>query len=305
MTTTPEGLRWRLAGQMGVGMLALAARLRAALSATPDGVHFATPDPDGWEPGVMAGGWRGWCDLADLLGAELRTPERLADGWLQLGLRALGPEAAWLHAPSGRERYADAQGFGALQKLEHPGLALPLLEALTRVRPPDGGRVLLLGCGQGQELGALLALAPTPMQLQVVGVDHAPAPLAQAAARYPQASWRLLDVAQLPQELGRFDLVVAIALLQSPRIDAGGLLRRLLQQHLTPAGGLLLGWPNGRYRDGVPVWGARTRNRSEADLSLVIKDLAGHRRYLHQHGFRTHITGRYELLLSAWRSEAH
>jgi SAM-dependent methyltransferase len=191
-----------------------------------------------------------------------------------------------------------------LRKLEHPGLALPLLAALGRVRPPDGGRVLLLGCGQGEELVALQALEPPPTKLAVVGFDHAAAPLARAAARFPQAEWLLGDVNELPEGLGRFDLVVAVALLQSPAVDAGPLLRRVVQHHLNPRGGLLLGWPNGRFRDGVPVWGARTRNRREGDLALVVRDLAGHRRYLHQHRFRTHIGGGYELFLTAWREDA-
>ena len=89
-------------------------------------------------------------------------------------------------------------------------------------------------------------------------------------------------------------------MLQSPAVDDRALLRRLVQAHLTPVGSLLLGLPNGRFRGREPVWGARTRNFREPDLSLVVRDLAVYRRYLHQHGFRTHVGGRYDLLLSAW-----
>jgi SAM-dependent methyltransferase len=281
--------------------LALLARLRPALLATPSGVLVESPEPDGPLPGAMAGGWQGWSDLAAGLTARLSTPERLEDGWVRIGLRPLGSEDAWQRAPAGPDRYADAAGFGALRKLEHPGLALPLLAALARVRPPDGGRVLLLGCGQGEELVALRALQPPPANLEVVGLDHAAPPLARAAARFPQATWLEGDVNELPEDLGAFDLVVAVALLQSPAVDAGRLVRRVVQRHLRPRGGLLFGWPNGRFRDGVPVWGARTRNRSEGDLALVVKDLAGHRRYLHQHRFATHVGGGYELFLTAWR----
>ena len=289
-------------------MLALVARLRASRRAAAAGVvppfSLETPDPAGGAAGAMVGGWRGWCDLAEGFEAQLATPEPLADGWVRFCLRPLPPEDDWQRAPSGRERYASAAGFGSLRKLEHPGLALPLLEALARVRPPDGGRVLLLGCGGGDEVAALQALEPAPVALRVVGVDYAPEPLARAAARYPAAQWLRADVRELPARLGRFDLVVAIALLQSPQLDALALLRRVVQQHLTPVGGLLLGWPNGRFRGGAPLWGARTRNRREADLSLLVRDLAAIRRYLHQHRFHTHIGGGYELLVSAWRPPA-
>ncbi|MDA0700138.1 MAG: class I SAM-dependent methyltransferase, partial [bacterium] len=161
--------------------------------------------------------------------------------------------------------------------------------------------VLVLGCHRGDEIAALADLDDPPRDLEVVGVDHAPGPLAEAQARFPHGRFVLSDVARLPDDVGRFDLIVAVAVLQSPAVDDRALLRQLVQTRLTEGGGLLLGLPNGRFRGDDPVWGARTRNFAEPDLSLVVNDLAVYRRYLHQHGFRTHVGGRYDLLLTAWR----
>ncbi|MBA2667033.1 MAG: SAM-dependent methyltransferase [Trueperaceae bacterium] len=249
--------------------------------------------------------WRAWADLADVLHCTMHTPRIVARGVVRVPFSRLGPEAPWHGGTSGRDRYARADGFSSVRKLEHPGFLLPLLEALERARPPDGSRVLVLGCHHGDEIEALDLLEPPPRRLRVVGVDHAAAPLAVAARRYPAAEFLECDVAHLPAGMGRFALVIAIDVVQGPAVDAPALLRRLVQDHLEPAAALVIGLPNSRFRGGDVVWGARTLNRRESDLSLVVKDLAAARRYLHQHGFRTHVGGRYDLLLSAWRERVH
>jgi hypothetical protein len=256
--------------------------------------------------GAPQRGWRAWVDLAAGVGCVLGTPAPLGDGRVRVPFRALGGEAPWHADGAGAvrdapARYAAPDGFAAVRKLEDPGFLLPLLEALERVRPPDGGRVLVLGCHRGDEVAALGALRPPPRDLDVVGVDHAPGPLAEARARFPGAAFLEADVGALPEDLGRFDLVVAIAVLQSRGVEDRALVRRLVQAHLAPDGALLLGVPASRFRAFDVVWGARTRNFRAPDLALVVQDLATYRRYLHQHGFRTHVGGRYDLLLTAWR----
>jgi SAM-dependent methyltransferase len=294
---------WRPAAD--TPLLELARALRAALAAGAGAVELEVPAPEGGG-GPVAGGWRGWCDLAEGVGCRLEAPTPLPDGYVRLRLRLLAPESAW-HDGRGVDpalRYADPGGFGAVRKLDHPGFALPLVEALGRVRPPAGGRVLVLGCHRGDEIAALAALDDPPQDLDVVGLDHAPGPLVEARARFPAARFVEADVGRIPDALGRFDLVVAVDVLQGPRVDDRAVLRDLVQRRLTPGGGLLLGVPNGRFRGDDVVWGARTRNYREPDLSLVVHDLAAYRRYLHQHGFRTHVGGRYDLLLTAWRGAA-
>ncbi len=297
--------------------------LRATLAAhraLPGAVaaELVVPDPDEgsalWpgavrHDGAPQRGWRAWVDLATGVGCVIGTPTPLGDGRVRVPFRPLGGEAPW-HADGvggtadAPARYAAPDGFAAVRKLEDPGFLLPLLEALERVRPPDGGRVLVLGCHRGDEVAALGWLAPPPLDLEVVGVDHAAAPLAEARARFPGATFLEADVGALPDDLGRFDLVVAIAVLQSPAVDDRALVRRLVQDHLVADGALLLGVPASRFRAFEVVWGARTRNFRAPDLSLVVQDLATYRRYLHQHRFRTHVGGRYDLLLSAWRGVA-
>ncbi len=292
----------------------------AASGAAPGSVaaELVVPDPDAgvdrWPgaarpDGAPQRGWRAWVDLAAAVGCVIGTPAPLGDGRVRVPFRPLGGEAPWHADGAGgavdaAARYAAPDGFAAVRKLEDPGFLAPLLEALERVRPPDGGRVLVLGCHRGDEVAALGWLEPAPLDLEVVGVDHAAAPLAEARRRFPGATFLEADVGALPDDLGRFDLVVGIAVLQSRGVDDRALVRRLVQHHLTPDGALLLGVPASRFRAFEVVWGARTRNFRAPDLSLVVQDLATYRRYLHQHRFRTHVGGRYDLLLTAWRGAA-
>ncbi len=59
--------------------------------------------------------------------------------------------------------------------------------------------------------------------------------------------------------------------------------------------------PNTPNQDGEIVYGARMKNFAQPDLSLVIKDLAFYRKYLHQHRFKVFLTGKYYLFLTAVR----
>ncbi|WP_163867585.1 class I SAM-dependent methyltransferase [Myxococcus eversor] len=299
--------------------LVLILRHLKAMLAGEGGVCIEVPDPDlgrGSYPGERVGPGQGlvhrplrsWCDLAEGLGCRLLTPRGVDTTHVSLTFEPLGPEASW-HAGgtaseevSLQERYGVDSAFARVRKLEDAGFLLPWLEALGRVRLPEGARVLDLGVNRGDELAAFAWLEGAP-DVTFVGVDHSASALAEARARFPDArhSFLVADLNALPEGLGRFHLVVSVGTLQSPGVDDHALLRTLVQEHLEPEATLVLGFPNSRFRDGEVVYGARVRNLREPDLSLLVKDLSFYRRYLHQHGFRTYLGGKYDLLLTAVR----
>ncbi|WP_075831230.1 class I SAM-dependent methyltransferase [Deinococcus marmoris] len=290
--------------------------VRAALEGGEE-VTLEVPDPDaglGLYAGELYTGaagpagrhrpWSTWADLADALGAHLLTPQPSGPGRARFGLRR------YAAAPA-----PDAGGYGAdgdwtrVDKLEDPVLLLTLVEALRRIDPPAGGRVLALGVNSGRELNAL-ALAfperPTPDQdsldrhFEVVGIDTDASALAVARGRFPRAEFLELDVAELPvPALGRFDLILALSLLQSPGVRRDVLLKALCRHHLSETGGLVLGFPNARYRDGLLSYGARMKNFARPDLSLLCADVTDTRRDLQKRGFRVFVTGKHEVLLTA------
>jgi SAM-dependent methyltransferase len=267
-----------------------------------DDIAFAVLDPDR-APGHYAGEvvdgfvhrpWRVWIDLAERMGLRMRTPRAGEPPLVELRFDRLGPR--WEPAGEGRERYGIGSGFERIHKLEDPGFVIDLEEALGRVALQPGARVLDLGCNTGDVLACM------PAGVSLVGVDHSESALAVARERLPHAELVHADVAQLPA-LGRFDLVVAIGLLQSGALDDRALVRHVVQELLAARGAVIFGWPNCRYVDGEVEFGARVKNFREPELGLVIKDIAFYRKYLGQHRRQVFVTGKNYLLVTGVATE--
>lgn len=260
-----------------------------------DEIRFAVVDPDrgrGQYAGELVDGcvyrpWRVWIELAQRMGMRMRTPRAIEPPLVELAFDRLDPSA--------RERwpigYGEGSGFERIKKLEDPYFVLDLEQALARVALAPGARVLDLGCNTGDVLAML------PAGSERVGVDHSASALAVARGRMPEARWIEADVASLP-DLGTFDLVVSIGLLQSGAIDDRALVRHVVQELLAPTGAVIFGWPNCRYVAGEVDYGARVVNLTEPELGLVIKDIAFCRKYLAQHHRRVFVTGKNYLFVT-------
>ena len=64
---------------------------------------------------------------------------------------------------------------------------------------------------------------------------------------------------------------------------------------------IILGFPNCRHIDGELKYGAKTKNYSEPELSLLINNISFYKRYLQQHKFKVTISGKYYIFLTAIR----
>lgn len=245
-----------------------------------------------------------WLDLAERLGLRLRTPRLIEPPLLRLTFEPLDRDRRL--RPGGdddTERYGARSEFARISKLEDPSFVIDMADALDRVALGPGTRVLDLGVNTGDELALLLALQPALRDASLVGVDHSASAIAAARERFAGTNVELhvadvTDAAALAP-LGRFDLVLSVGLLQSGSIDDRELLRRIVQEHLTPAGALILGVPNCRYVDGEVEYGARMKNFSQPELGLVIKDIAFYRKYLQQHRRQVFVTGKHYVLVTA------
>jgi len=241
--------------------------------------------------------WRVWLDLADRMNLRLATPRRL-DGTVVVRLEPLDRDAIPARG-EGTEAYGVRSGFAQLSKLEDPGFVIDLREALQRAQLGPAPRVLDVGVNTGDELELVYEAWP---DAEIVGIDHAASALAAARARFPRARLLEADVAALPAlALPRFDLVIAIGVLQSASIYDRALLRLLVQDHLEPAGAIVLGIPNCRYVDGEVVYGTRMRNFAQPELGLLVKDVAFYRKYLQQHRRQVFVTGKHYVFVTAVR----
>lgn len=295
-------------------LFSISRRLEAALAACAPGeaIWFTAPDPD--RPGLYEGeptadgrhrSLAGWVMLAEELGATLLTPRAAEPGRVRLGLRKLDRDASWQTraAPSGDpEKYGADSDFARIRKFEEPPFLFAFARALDFVDPAPDARVLALGCNRGDELDALCRLRPE-YDFECHGVDHAASAIEQARALHPQMHFMAADLQRLDTpplaDMGRFDLILALNVLHSPSLDGKAILQRLVAEHLTPAGAVIVGLPNVRYVDHTLHHGARVKGFSHPELSVLVRDAAYYRRYLARHKFRVMITGRHTVLICA------
>jgi SAM-dependent methyltransferase len=263
-------------------------------------VQFTAPDPDvgvGLYAGELGSAGRHrsyatWADMADVLGARLGTPEVLQGGRVVLTLHRLP-------ALDRSADYGEGSDFQRLDKLEDPWFLHGFTEALTRSNLRPGARILSVGVGSGRELDAL-EIAYPKVGFEVVGLDIDAGVLELARQRHAATPWTFQtgDVNALDPELGRFDLIIALSVLQSRNVNLERSLRSLMRDHLAPGGSLILGFPNCRYTGGEVRYGARMLNFRDPDLSLLLADVALVRRHLHKAGFKVYVTGKYEVLVT-------
>jgi 2-polyprenyl-3-methyl-5-hydroxy-6-metoxy-1,4-benzoquinol methylase len=244
------------------------------------------------EPGDLP--LRAWVDLAERLRLRVQLVEsRLVFDKLD--------DAALLKTAG---NYSADSAFAQVNKLDDPRFVLDLREALGRVlaaarardeRAHDQPlRILDLGVHRGDELVLLERYMPNA---SITAVDRDASALDVARSRFPRVQVVEADVMALP-DLGAFDLVIAIGLLQAGSLDDRELLRRIVQQHLAPDGAIILGIPNCRYIAGEIEYGARMRNFTQPELGLVIKDVAFYRKYLQQHHRQVFVTGKHYLFVT-------
>jgi trans-aconitate methyltransferase len=306
-----------------VSLLEIIRRMRAAFAAGASTFELDVLDPDlarGRHAGeqIVVGGTtyvhrplRVWIDLAERMRLRLKTPRPASPPFIHLVFEPLATDAP-VHASAhgdATEKYGADSAFARVSKLDDPSFVLDMADALERIEPQAGARVLSLGVNTGDELALLLDLAPALRDATFVGIDHSASAIAAARERFGATSHGTtvgLHVADITApgelaalDLGRFDLVIAIGLLQSGAIDDRALLRTLVQDHLAPHGSLILGIPNCRYVDGEVEYGARMKNFTQPELGLVIKDIAFYRKYLQQHHKKVFVTGKHYLLVTA------
>jgi SAM-dependent methyltransferase len=244
---------------------------------------------------------RVYLELAERLGCHCYILS-VDDVYLVLHFEKRDERNAWhLHGKGnygegnyGEGKYSATSDYQRVQKLEEASFLFDYLEALERTKVRSGLRVLDLGVNTGEELLAFDLLGVS--EVKVMGIDQEDSALALARQRFPHYTFIQADLNDLGTlELGRFDLILSISTLQSPGVADRELLRQLVQGYLNPGASLILAFSNSRYADGELLFGSRLKNFRQAELSLLVKDLAFYKKYLQQHGFQVFITGKYYL----------
>ena len=248
---------------------------------------------------------RSWLDLAQQLGCRMLTPLKVSDTTMILHFQKLKTDSFHQEHPTDKsEKYGSLSSFSAINKNEEPAFLLTYLQALDIAKLSTRKSILNLGINRGDEFALIEELLSKDdfEQVRFVGIDHAQSAIAAAQKRFAQANLHFYshDINQLDTlDLGKFDLIISIGTLQSPGINYKPFLMDLLKKHLNDNGAIILGFPNSRWVDGEMIYGAKMRNYSESDMSLVLSDIDFAKRYLQQKKFTVRISGKEYIFLTA------
>lgn len=283
-----------------------------------DDLIFEVPHPDRFnctipgsreQLGTRDGSWTGiyrplscWLSLAERLACRCFLPPPSDSDFLRLRLQKQAEGD--LHSGHDPEsKYGNAAAYWTLDKREWPDYVLDFQQAVRLMPQSSPLNVLELGCHRGDGYDLLRQSLPD-CRLNYRGIDHAPSAIAHAKATYPQegAHFECADLRDVETlDLDRYDLILALGVLHTTSLNGKDLLMRLVRHHLNPQAMIVLTFPNCRLRDTGLSYGAKMKNFSESDLSVLVREVAFYRRYLHGKGFRTRLFGQHYWFLSAWR----
>lgn len=247
--------------------------------------------------------YKAWSDLGEILFCRMMTPTMVCDHTVQITYEKLDLNDSFHHSDAKEEKYGVESRFSAIHKNEEPAFLSPYLRALRSVRVGEKKRILNLGINTGDEFDLIRRILPpaTYETLKLVGIDHSHSAIEQARERFSEgnATFYVHDINDLASlELGRFDLIITIGTLQSPGIDFKPLFMKLVQEYLTPNGGLILGFPNCRWMGGEMIYGAKAPNYPYSEMTLLYKDVYYCKKYLQQKKFRVTLTGKDYVFLT-------
>lgn len=247
--------------------------------------------------------YKAWSDLGELLFCRMLTPIIISVHTVQITYEKLDLNDSFHHSGAKEEKYGVKSRFAAIHKNEEPAFLSPYLKALRSVRVGDRKRILNLGINTGDEFDLIRSILSDEeyRHIELVGIDHSTSAIEQARKRFSEgnATFHVHDINNLVSlELGRFDLIITIGTLQSPGIEFKPLFMQLVQEYLTPNGGLILGFPNCRWMGGEMIYGAKAPNYPYSEMTLLYKDVYYCKKYLQQKKFRVTLTGKDYVFLT-------
>jgi len=271
--------------------------------------------------------YKTWIDLAEIVDCRFMTPEKVENpNLIKIRYKPLNKESNWHNTDKNLENLSEKYGtdseFFRLNKLEEPYFMKDYFLSLKKIHLKKGDRILNLGINRGDEFLAIKNMVEKDIykSLKFIGIDHSQSAINYATNLFnkddnsDENNFNFIteDINKISEieNLGKFNHIISIGTLQSPKIDSKNIFHKLIQSLLEDQdisdehvvkNSIILGFPNCRYIDGELKYGAKTMNYNEPELSLMLKDVLYYKRYLQQHKFKVTVTGKYYLFLTAIR----
>ncbi|MBN2824440.1 MAG: methyltransferase domain-containing protein, partial [Campylobacterales bacterium] len=231
-------------------------------------------------------------------------PQVSSTHFITLFFERLAFEESFHNSQDSTEKYGIESQFARVNKSHEFAFGYYYNEALKAINFETLKRVINLGINRGDEFGAIQEML-TPKQfeaIEFVGVDYSLSAIQYAQKQfknYDNIHFIQEDINALEKQLGRFDLLITIATLQSVHSNFKTLFMSLVQNLLTQEASIIMGFPNSRWIDGELIYGAKVPHYKCSELSTLIKDIYFCKKYLQQHKYRVKIFGKEYIFLVA------
>lgn len=246
--------------------------------------------------------YKAWIDLAEVLYCRMLTPKYINESKVVLTFEKIDYKDSFHKSGDDLEKYGVESTFANIHKNEEPAFFHYYLQALNNVDIEKRVRILNLGVNSADEFELIQKHVSNFENLELVGIDYCPSAIEDAKIKFPYENVKFYnhDINDLDSlNLGEFDLIITIGTLQSSNIDFKLTFMSLVQKYLKKEGAFILGFPNCRWIDGQMLYGAKMKNYSFSDMSLLYKDVHFCKKYLQQKKFKVHITGKNYIFLTA------
>lgn len=248
--------------------------------------------------------YKAWNDLAEVLFCKLLTPKIISTYTILLTFHKLDLEQSFHNDKNLKlEKYGESSSFSLINKNEEPSYINTYVEALKNVKVHTRKNILNLGVNRADEFEVISKLLNKEDfdKLKLVGVDFCPSAIKIAKDRFPSnAVFHTHDINDLKSlNLERTDLLISIGTLQSSSLNFKLLFMSLVQEYLNKEGAIILGFPNCRWMGGEMIFGAKAKNYSYSEMSVLHKDIYFCKKYLQQKKFRVTLTGKNYIFLTA------
>ena len=248
-------------------------------------------------------GYKAWSDLSQKLSSRMLTPKIASKNSVIITFEKLDKISFHEQDIQVEEKYGTNSIFSLINKNEEPEVLLSYISALDNVKINNRKRVLNLGVNSGEEFELVKNYCEEFENLELVGIDYCESAIKEAKKRFEgdnNVKFYQEDINKLESlDLGKFDLIISIGTLQSSNLEFNKIFMKIVQEHLKKDGAMILGFPNCRWVDGEITYGARVRNYSFSEMSVLFKDAVFCKKYLQQKKFRVTLTGKYYIFLTA------
>ncbi len=248
-------------------------------------------------------GYKVWVDLAEILLCKMLTPRLVDNDTVCIRFERLDISDSFHNSNEVKEeKYGVDSTFADINKNEEPAFLAHYLKALENVDVNRRIRILNLGINNADEFEIIKKHASNFKNLELVGIDYCSSAIQKAKEKLKDENITFIthDITDMNSlDLGKFDLIVSIGTLQSTSLDFKLIFMSLVQNYLKKDGAMILGFPNCRWMDGEMVYGAKAKNYSFSEMSLLYKDAHFCKKYLQQKKFRVTLTGKNYIFLTA------